>query len=75
MTQLVLSEAQKFLLGALYESKVNGAFGIACDGERRQVAHKLEDLGLVNWRGTSWGSSFYSITQQGEDVWNSYGQG
>lgn len=53
------------LLLLLRESYDHGAFAVACDGKDRALAHALEKAGLADWKGTSWGSSFWAITDKG----------
>jgi hypothetical protein len=38
---------------------------VACDGLNRPLAHALEKKGLADWRGSSWGSQFWEITDAG----------
>lgn len=58
-----MTEEAKRLLADLRESRDRGAFAVACDGrDRRAAAHELERLGLAEWKGTSFGSSFWSAT-------------
>ncbi|WNV09995.1 hypothetical protein [Tardiphaga sp. 709] len=38
---------------------------VACDGEWRKPAHDLEKAGLADWKGSSWGSQFWEITDAG----------
>lgn len=40
-------------------------FAVACDGEDRPLAHELEQHGFARWVGTTWGSSFWSVTDLG----------
>ena len=54
------------LLSMLGDCHDRGAFAMACDGQDRAKAHALEKLGLAQWRGTNWGSSFWSITDEGQ---------
>ncbi len=56
------------LLLTLRESQDHGAFALACDGKDRATAHALEQAGLASWRGESWGSSFWSITDAGREA-------
>lgn len=56
------------LLSYLYDSFRGGAFAMACDGGQRPLAHNLEKRGLAEWRGTNWGSSFWSITDAGREL-------
>jgi hypothetical protein len=39
---------------------------VACDGKHRTIAHSLEDAGFAEWKGESWGSSFWAITDSGK---------
>lgn len=43
-------------------------FAMACDGKDRAKAHALEKIGLADWKGTSWGSSFWAITEEGQKL-------
>lgn len=38
---------------------------VACDGKDRAAAHTLEKMGLADWKGSSWGSQFWGITDAG----------
>jgi hypothetical protein len=38
---------------------------VACDGPDRATAHALEKQGLAAWKGSSWGSQFWAITEAG----------
>lgn len=55
-----MSPEAKSLLHLLITSRESGAFAVACDGPDRAPAHELEVLGLAEWKGTSFGSSFYA---------------
>ena len=37
----------------------------ACHGGDLTNAHKLQQLGLIEWKGNSFGSNFYCITEAG----------
>lgn len=56
-----LTEATLGLLKTLANSKGY----VACDGKDRAVAHALEGAGLADWKGSSWGSQFWEITESG----------
>jgi hypothetical protein len=60
-----MTEHQRRLLLELQQSALRGAFAVACDGPDRKPAHDLERLGYAEWRGESFGSSFWSVTQNG----------
>lgn len=62
-----LSDEQWLLLLEMRESQDHGAFSVACDGKRRDPANQLAAKGYADWRGTSWGSSFYAITNTGRE--------
>lgn len=58
-------EAQQ-LLELLKDCHIRQAFAMACDGRvERKAAHELEELKYAEWKGTSFGSSFYAITELG----------
>ncbi len=60
---MILTSRQMFLLKTMA-----GTEGyVACDGRDRGAAWELERRGLVKWKGTSWGSSFYTITDKGRE--------
>lgn len=59
-------EAEIVLLRELAAAEARGAFAVACDGEQRSIAHALEKAGLAEWKGSSWGSQFWAITEAGE---------
>jgi hypothetical protein len=61
-----MSEEEWKLLLALRETADHGAFSMACDGKDRKHAHTLEQKGYALWRGENWGSSFWSITDEGK---------
>ena len=60
-----LTEAQRGLLAELKETDDRGTFCMACDGPVRAIAHEIENLGLADWRGSSWGSQHWAITPSG----------
>ncbi len=60
-----MTKEEEDLLRMLHETHFSGAFAIACDGKLRASAHRLEELGFAEWKGTNWGSSFYAITDAG----------
>ena len=60
-----MTKEEEDLLCMLHEIHSSNAFAMACDGNLRAPAHKLEELGLAEWKGTNWGSSFYAITDAG----------
>lgn len=60
-----MTEYQRRLLLELQQSSLRGAFAVACDGPDRKPAHDLEKLGYADWKGESWGSSFWGITEAG----------
>ena len=55
-------EAQD-LLKILVESYNGGAFAVACHGSMLKAAHELEAMKYAEWKGTSFGSNFYSLTE------------
>lgn len=58
-------EDQKRLLADLAQTRRGGSFALACDGKPRATAHELTKLGFAEWRGISFGSSFWAITDAG----------
>jgi len=66
MEAQAVTKDQRRLLENLKDTKDRGAFALACDGAPRAVAHELTKLGYAEWKGTSWGSSFWAITESGE---------
>lgn len=60
-SQPKISDAKRELLQMLGSS--HGY--VACDGKYRAVAHALEKDGLADWKGSSWGSQFWEITDAG----------
>lgn len=56
-----ISDAKRELLQMLGSSQGY----VACDGKDRAVAHALEKDGLADWKGSSWGSQFWGITDAG----------
>lgn len=61
----MVSNAARELLLSL-KGTANGVRYQAVDGqEKRKAAHELEDLGLAVWKGNSFGSNFYCITEDG----------
>lgn len=59
-----LSEAQNSLLSIMSDT-ADGVRYQACDGPDRAIAHQLEHLGLALWKGSTWGSQFWTITEAG----------
>lgn len=57
-----MSKEEWELLGQLFDCHKRGAFAQACDGKSRAIAHMLEKRGYAEWKGTSYGSSFWAIT-------------
>lgn len=53
------------LLKILNECDEGGGFAVACHGDHLAAAHTTEKKGLTQWRGTQYGSNFYSITPEG----------
>jgi len=53
------------LLTDLRDSHKRGAFATACHGEMLKAAHELESEGLAEWKGRSYGSNFYAVTEKG----------
>ncbi len=64
-TKPAISDAQVMLLADLEDCAGRGTFSQTCDDEDRAIAKELEALGLAEWRGNKWGSSFWSITAAG----------
>jgi hypothetical protein len=60
-----LSDAETSLLRLLKDVHKGGAFAVACDGPNRAVAYSLERRKLAKWKGTTYGSSFWAITEEG----------
>jgi hypothetical protein len=60
-----LTTSQRHVLTCLASTDKGGGFALACHGEDRAAAHALEKMGLAEWRGESFGSSFWSITDAG----------
>lgn len=60
-----MTEDQRRLLEDLNETRDREAFALACDGKPRATAHELTKLGFAEWKGTSYGSSFWAITDAG----------
>ncbi len=60
-----MTDKEWCLLLTMRESQDHGAFAVACDGKDRAPAHALEKSGYATWRGESWGSSFWAITDAG----------
>lgn len=60
-----MSPEAKVLLGQLVDAYTRGSFAQACDGKDQEAAHELEELGLAEWKGISFGSSFYAVTDRG----------
>lgn len=61
-----MTKEQRDLLIELKNASNRGIFAVACDDRtRRKAAHDLEKLGLADWKGESWGSQFWSVTQKG----------
>lgn len=56
-----LTEAQRGLLCRMSDT----ADGVRCDGPDRAIAHELESAGLTLWKGSTWGSQFWTITESG----------
>jgi hypothetical protein len=60
-----MKKAERALLLNLADTHNRGGFAMACDGPDRTHAHSLDKQGFAEWRGTNWGSSFWSITEAG----------
>lgn len=60
-----LSEGERELLRLLRDSAEGGSFAVSCDGAHRAPAQALEAHGYARWHGERWGSSFWSITDEG----------
>lgn len=41
---------------------------VACDGKNRAIAHALEQRGFAEWKGSSWGSQFWAVTDAGRSA-------
>jgi hypothetical protein len=65
LEQLAMKCEQRTLLVELGAADDRGAFCMACDGTSRAIAHELETLGLADWKGSSWGSQHWAITDLG----------
>lgn len=62
-----MNKAARLLLGTLGDAQDRGSHAVACDGTDRAPAHELDKLGYAQWCGTSWGSSFWCITDKGRE--------
>lgn len=60
-----LTTEERDLLREITASVDRGAFAMACDGSARPVAGRLRRGGLVDWKGESWGSSFFAPSAAG----------
>lgn len=60
-----MTNEAKQLLKQLQECYHRGSFAQACHGEAQKAAHELEAIGLAIWKGNSFGSNFYSVTEKG----------
>lgn len=59
-----MSDAARDLLLSLRRT-ADGVKYQACHGADLKAAHELEDLGMALWKGNSFGSNFYCITEAG----------
>lgn len=61
----MMDDDQWTVLLMLRESQDHGMFAVICDGSRRNAANQLHALGLAEWKGHSFGSSWFAITDAG----------